>query len=265
MSNSISPLAFVDPAAKLGDNVTVDAFAFIDAFTEIGDNCHIRPHASVLRGTIMGSNNVIYEGSVIGAEPQDFRWKGEKSYLRIGNNNKIHEHVIINRSIHEGEATEIGCNSYIMAQTHIGHDSKIGDYCVLGNSVKIAGDVKIANYTILSSAVVVHEGMNVGTWAMVKGGTRITGHVPPFAIMAHNPISYFGVNAFIMRKGGIAENIIDDMAKCYRHLYQSNTSVRNAIIRIKEDVDPSSERDAVVDFLISNNMKVAGLQRVEKY
>jgi UDP-N-acetylglucosamine acyltransferase len=262
MSNNISPLAYVDPAAKLGDNVVVDAFVFIDADVVIGDNCHIRPHASVLRGTVMGNNNVIYEGSVIGAEPQDFRWKGEKSYLRIGDNNKIHEHVIINRSIHENGATEIGSNSYIMAQTHIGHDSHVGDYCVLGNSVKIAGNVNIDSYTILSSCVIVHEGMQIGKWVLAKGGTRVTGNIPPFAIMAHNPISYFGVNSFIMRKGNFSEEIIDDMAKCYRHIYQSNTSTRNALIRIKEDVAPSPERDAIIDFLVKNNLKVAGLSRV---
>lgn len=259
MANTIHPTAFVDPSAKLGDNVKIDAFAFIDRDTEIGDNCWIRPHASVLHNTVMGKNNQIFEGAVIGANPQDFRWNGEKSFLRIGEGNKIHEHVIINRSIHENGYTEIGNNSFIMAQSHIGHDCKIGDHCVLGNGVKLAGDVRVDDYTILSSGVIGHEGSRVGTWALIKGGSRINGNVPPYAIMAHNPISYYGVNAFIMRKGDIPESIIDDVAKCYRHIYQSGTSVRNAMIRIREDVDQSAERDIILDFVESNNLKIVGI------
>jgi UDP-N-acetylglucosamine acyltransferase len=262
MSATIHPMAFVDPDAKLGNNVKVDAFAYIDKNTVIGDNCHIRAHASVLSGTRMGNDNVIYEGCVIGAEPQDFRWKGEESYCYIGNKNKIHEHVIINRSIHKDEATIIGNNSFIMAQSHVGHDSKIGDYCVLGNGVKIAGEVKIENYTILSSGVIVHERCAVGKWAMIKGGCRVTGNVPPFVIMAHNPISYFGVNAFIMRIGNKSEEIIDDMAKCYRHIYQCNTSLRNAIHRIEEDIKDSEERQEVLNFIREHDLKIAGISSV---
>lgn len=259
MANKIHPLAYVDPTAKLGDNIQIDAFAFIDKDTEIGDGCWIRPHASVLHNTILGPNNEIFEGAVIGANPQDFRWHGEKSFLRIGEGNKIHEQVIINRSIHENGYTEIGNHSFIMAQSHIGHDSKIGDYCVLGNGVKLAGSVKIGDYTILSSNVVGHEDSTVGPWVLIKGGARFNGNVPPYAIMAHNPISYYGVNAFIMRKGNLQEDVIDDIAKCYRHIYQSGTSVRNAMIRIHEDIKQSKERDDILNFIESHNLDIVGI------
>ncbi len=259
MANIIHPLAFVDPTAKLGDNVKIDAFAFIDKDTVIGNNCKIRPHASVLHNTIIGDDNEIFEGAVIGANPQDFRWHGETSYLRIGRGNKIHEHVIINRSIHENGYTEIGNNSFIMAQSHIGHDCKIGDYCVLGNGVKLAGDVEIGNYVILSSNVIGHEGSCVGPWVLIKGGSRFNGNVPPYAIMAHNPIAYYGVNAYIMRKGNMSDDVIDDVAKCYRHLYQSGTSVRNAILRIREDIKPGAERDAILKFVEDHNLDIVGV------
>lgn len=259
MANIIHPLAFVDPTAKLGDNVKVDAFAFIDRDTVIGDNCKIRPHASVLHNTILGNDNEIFEGAVIGANPQDFRWHGEQSFLRIGNNNKIHEHVIINRSIHEGGYTEIGNNTFIMAQTHISHDCKIGNWCVLGNGVKLAGDVTVGNYVILSSSVIGHECSTVGEWTMIKGGARFNGNVPPFVIMAHNPIDYYGVNAYILRKGNMSEDIIDDIAKCYRLIYQSGTSVRNALLRIREDVKQSEQRDEILRFIEDNNQKIVGI------
>lgn len=262
--NEISNLAYVDAGAKIGNNVKVDAFAFIDKDVEIGDGCHIRAHASILAGTRMGNNNTVYEGAVIGATPQDFRWSGDDSLCVIGHNNQIREHVIINRSIHKNESTVIGNDSYILAQTHIGHDSRIGNHCVLGNAVKIAGNCRVEDYSILSSGAIMHENSRIGKWVLIKGGCRIGGNVPPFVIMAHNPAQYYGVNAYVLREGKFTEEIIDNIAKCYRHLYQSNTSAFNAVKRIIEDVKQSAERDAVLAFLSENNNRVIALPLEEE-
>lgn len=252
-------MAYVDPTAKLGDNVKVCAFAFIDGDTVIGDNCIIRPHASVLHYTEMGADNEIFEGAVIGANPQDFRWHGEKSFLRIGHGNKIHEHVIINRSIHENGYTEIGNESFIMAQCHIGHDCKIGNRCVLGNGVKLAGDIRVGEHSILSSGVIGHEGSEVGALTVIKGGTRFNGVVPPYVIMAHNPISYYGINAFVMERVGIPEDIIDDLAKSYRYVYRSSTSLHNALLRIRDDIKESQLRNAMMEFIEKHGNDLVGL------
>lgn len=255
----ISPLAFVNPAAKLGNDVRVDAFAFIDEDTVIGDGCHIRPHASILAGARIGTGNIIYEGAIIAADPQDFRWKGDKTEVIIGDDNRIREHVIINRGIHPGSATRIGSHSFVMAQTHIGHDSEIGDHCVIGNAVKIAGDCRIGDHTILSSNALVHERCDIGQWVLIKGGCRVNSHVPPYTVMAHNPISYYGVNAFILRHKGFEEDVIDDIAKCYRHVYQCNTSPFNALRRIERDIRECPERDAIVSFIRNHNLKIAAI------
>lgn len=255
----ISPLAFVHPNAKIGDNVTIMAFAFIDDNVEIGENCVIGPHVSIRSGARIGKNNKFFDGCVISAQPQDFRWKGEDSLLVIGDNNTIREHVIINRSIFPGKATKIGNNSFIMAQSHIGHDTEIGDYVVLGNAAKIAGSCKIGNYTILSSNALVHENCNVSDWVLIKGGCRVNNNVPPFVIMAHNPIGYFGVNAFIMRKGKFSEESIDEIAKAYRHIYQSQTSPFNALKRIESDVADSKEKDMILNFVRKHDYRLAAL------
>ncbi|MDE7125933.1 MAG: acyl-ACP--UDP-N-acetylglucosamine O-acyltransferase, partial [Muribaculaceae bacterium] len=162
----ISPLSHVDPSAKIGENVIIHPFAYIDADVEIGDGCEIKSYASILAGTRMGRNNKVYQGAIIGADPQDFRWKGEKTFCYIGDDNVIREYVIINRGIHNEGGTRIGDKCFIMAETHIGHDSQITGKCVLGNGVKIAGNVNIDECSILSSAVILHEGARVGKWAM---------------------------------------------------------------------------------------------------
>lgn len=255
----ISPLAHVDPSAKIGRDVTIHPFAFIDANVEIGDGCEIMSYTSVIRGTRMGKNNKVYQGSIIGADPQDFRWKGDESFCYIGDNNVIREHVIINRGIASEGGTRIGNDCFIMAETHIGHDTHIMGRCVIGNGVTIAGDAEVGECTILSSGVILHENSKVGSWVLVKGGCRISGNVPPYIIVAHNPVAYFGVNAVILRKHGFTEEQIDDVAKAYRHVYQTGTSVFNALKRIEADVEQGDVRNNIVSFIRDCNLKLVAI------
>lgn len=256
----ISKSAHVDPSAKLGENVTVHAFAYIDANVEIGDNCEIMPYASVLRGTRMGRNNKVYQGAIIGAEPQDFRWDGTDTQCYIGNDNVIREQVIINRGIRNSGGTRVGDGCFVMAQSHIGHDSCIEGHAVLGNGVSIAGDAVIGECTILSSHVIVHEKCHVGKWTLIKGGTRIGNNVPPYLIMAHNPAKYYGVNDVIMRKNGFSDEAIEDAAKAYRHIYQTQLSVFNALQRIEADIDDNEIRRGILGFIRANNLRIAGVK-----
>ncbi len=255
----ISPLSHVDPSAKIGKNVTIHPFAYIDADVEIGDDCEIMPYASIIRGTTMGKHNKVYQGAIIGADPQDFRWKGEKTYCHIGDNNTIREYVIINRGIHSTGGTFIGDDCFIAAETHIGHDSVIEGKSVLGNGVMIAGDCKVGKCSILSSGAMLHERSEIGDWVLIKGGCRNLHNVPPYAVIAHNPPSYYGINAIIMNKHGFTPEQIDDVAKSYRHLYQSGTSVFNALQRIEADVEPSDIRSNIVDFIRQHGMKIVAI------
>lgn len=257
----ISPLAHVDPQAKLGQNVRIHPFAFVDANVEIGDNCEIMPYVSIMSGTRMGKNNKVYQGSIIGADPQDFRWKGEPSYCYIGDNNVIREHVIINRGITAEKGTRVGDDCFIMAESHIGHDTVIKGRCVIGNDVTIAGDAEVGECSILSSGVILHEKSTVGQWVLIKGGCRISGNVPPFVIMAHNPAAYFGVNAVILRKHGYTEDEVDEVAKAYRHVYQSGTSVFNALRRIDADLPDDRVRRTITSFIERAGLKLVAIPR----
>ena len=256
----ISKLAHVDPSAKIADDVKIHALAYIDKDVEIGPGCEIMPYASIIRGTRMGRNNRVFQGAVVGADPQDFRWKGGFTYCYIGDDNTIREQVIINRGIdHEG-GTRIGDKNFIMAESHIGHDSVIASRTVLGNGVKLAGGVHVDECCILSNAVILNEGIHVGKWVFVKGGTRVSNNIPPFIIMAHNPAVYYGVNAMLMgRKDHFSPAEIEDAAKAYRHIYQTQTSLFNAMRRIENDVEPGRVRDEILGFLQANNLRIAGI------
>lgn len=257
----ISEKAHIDPSAKIGENVKIHPFAFIDKDVEIGDNCVIMPFASIIRGTRLGKNCKVYQGAIVGADPQDFRWKGGFTYCYVGDDVTIRENVIVNRGINPDGGTKIGAGSFLMANSHVGHDSVLKGKDVIGNNVSIAGDVEIGECTILSSSVVVHENSRIGDWVLVKGGCRITGNVPPYCIMAHNPTSYFGVNAFILRKHGMSEERIDDIAKCYRHVYQTGTSVFNAMRRIEADVEDTPERKNILDFITAVKLRIVAVPK----
>ena len=256
----ISPLAHVDPEARIGNDVTIHPFAFISKNTEIGDGTIIYPYVSVLNGARIGKGAKIYNGAIIGAEPQDFRWKGEPSFCYVGDGAIVREHTIINRGLTGEGGTRVGSKCFVMAESHIMHDAVIEDWCVIGNGAQVAAYAHIDSFTILSSNSLVHAGSHVGKWVMIKGGCRISGNVPPFTVMAHNPTAYCGVNATVMRHSErIDDAVIDDIAKCYRHVYESGTSVFNALKRIEHDIAPSAERDEVVRFIREHDLNIVAV------
>ena len=183
----ISPLAYVDSAAKIGKNVTIQPFAFIEGNVEIGDDCIIMSGTKILHGTRMGKGNKVHHNAVLGAEPQDFHYTGENSMLIIGDNNDIRENVVVSRATHAGSATRIGNENYLMYGVHLCHDVQIGNHCVLGIKTTVAGECQIDDCTILSSNVILHQYCHIGSWVLIQAGCRISKDVPPYIIMNGNP------------------------------------------------------------------------------
>ena len=256
----ISPLAYIDTEAKLGKNVTVHPFAYIDKNVEIGDNCTIMPYASILSGTRMGVDNVVYQGAIIGATPQDFKFKGEDALLKIGNHNTIREKVIINRGTNTTDCTIVGDGNFLLEGVHLAHDTHLGNNCVLGNGAKTTGNCVIDDCAILGNDVILKHGCHVGSWALLKDGCRANKDVPPFIVAAHNPITYYGINAIILSKEKqLPEAIIDDIAKAYRQIYQCGTSLENAIRRIKEIIPLNPEISYLIEFIETSKKGIIGV------
>ncbi len=144
-----------------------------------------------------------------------------------------------------------------MAEAQIGHDTVVEGRNVIGNDAMVAGDAVIGEGSILSSNAIVNEKVHVGRFAVLKGGTRVSSNVPPFVIIAHNPASYYGVNAVVMHKvGNFSDDDIDIAAKAYRHIYQCSTTVFNALKRIEADIEPGAVRDEIITFVRDNNLKI---------
>ena len=260
----ISPLAYVDSAAKIGKNVTIQPFAFIEGNVEIGDDCIIMSGAKILHGTRMGKGNKVHHNAVLGAEPQDFHYTGENSMLIIGDNNDIRENVVVSRATPAGSATRIGNENYLMDGVHLCHDVQIGNHCVLGIKTTVGGECQIDDCTILSSNVILHQYCHIGSWVLIQAGCRISKDVPPYIIMNGNPAEYHGINAAVLQhKHQVSERVLRHIVNAYRLVYQGNFSVQDALQKIEDQVPMSDEIHNIINFIKAMDEVVPGFAAYE--
>lgn len=252
----ISPLAYVDPGAKIGKNVTIHPFAYIDKNVEIGDDCEIMPYASLMSGTRMGKGNRVFQGAVISAEPQDFKYKGGDTITEIGDNNVIRENVVINRATTAEGKTSIGNGNFLHEGVHVSHDTHIGNHSVFGYGSKMSGNCTVEDYVIFGGGVLMSQGCRVGAWSMVQSGCRFRRDIPPYIVAAKEPIIYYGVNAMVLSHEKMPEKIIKHISHAYRIIYQGNTSIFDALLMIKDQVPMSKEIQHVIDFVNASKLGI---------
>ncbi|MBQ7425907.1 MAG: acyl-ACP--UDP-N-acetylglucosamine O-acyltransferase [Prevotella sp.] len=258
MASEISPKAEVSPKAKIGNNCKIFPFVYIEDDVEIGDNCIIFPFVSICDGSRIGNGNKIHQGSVISALPQDFNFRGAKSYVVIGDNNVIRENVVINRGTQRDGKTVIGNNNFLLEGTHISHDTKVGDHCVFGYGVKIAGDCEIDNGAIFSSSAIQNANTRVGRLALVQAGCTFSKDVPPFIVAGGKPLSYSGPNTTMMNEAGINPKVQKHIANAYRLLFHGKTSVFDVINQIKDQVPDGPEIRTIIQFLEGTRRGIMG-------
>ena len=248
----ISPLAYVHPEAKLGMNVEVAPFAYIDKNVIIGDNNKIMSNTSILEGSRIGNGNTIFPGAVIGAIPQDLKFKGEVTTAEIGDNNLIRENVTINRGTLAKNKTVVGSNNLLMESAHVAHDAIIGNGCIIGNATKMAGEIIIDDNAIISAAVLMHQFCRVGGYVMIQGGCRFSQDIPPYIIAGREPIAYAGVNIVGLKRRGFETDIIENIRNTYRIIYQSGLNRTDALVRVEEEIPMSKEIHYIIDFIRSS-------------
>ena len=250
--SKISPLAFIDPEAKIGENCEIGPFCFIDKNVVVGDNNVLMNSVTLLSGTRLGNGNTLFPGAVIGAVPQDLKFRGEETSVEIGDNNKIRENVTIHRGTASKGKTVVGSGNLIMENAHIAHDCEVGSGIIIGNSTKLAGEVVIDDNAILSAVVLVHQFCRVGGYTMVQGGSRTSKDIPPFIIGGKEPIAYAGLNIVGLRRRGFSADVIENIHNAYRLVYNSNLPVNEAIEQIRKDIPMSKEIEYIIEFISSS-------------
>jgi UDP-N-acetylglucosamine acyltransferase len=210
--------------------------AIIENDVEIGVNCDIRAYAVIKRFTRIGDRNRIFEHAVIGGEPQDVKFRDERSYLEIGDDNLIREFCTLHRANGEGETTRIGSRNFFMVGVHVAHNCQIGDDNIFANEVALAGHIRVEDHVFISNNVGAHQFVRMGRYAMVGGKSKIVQDVLPFFITDGNPARVRGVNSVGLRRGGFSEKERRALKDAYKLLFGSTTPVQDAL-RELEQVD----------------------------
>ena len=223
MSNQISPLAYVDPTAKLGDGNQIGPFCFIDKGVEMGDNNVLMNNVSIHYGARIGSGNTFFPGCSISTLPQDLKFKGEDTTAEIGDNNKIRENVTINRGTAAQGKTVVGSNNLLMEGMHVAHDVLIGNGCIIGNSTKLAGEVVVDDNAILSASVLIHQFCRIG-----------------------------GLNIVGLRRRNFSQEIINNIHQAYQIIMQGTGKLVDLLTRVEQEIPMSPEIQYILDFIRSS-------------
>lgn len=221
----------MSPKAQIGKNVTIDAFAYIDDNVIIGDNCHVFPSA------------------VIGAVPQDLKYKGEETWTIIGDNCVLREFVTVHRGTASKGKTVIGNNNLIMAYCHVAHDCVLHNNIIMSNATQLAGEVEVDDFAIIGGGTLVHQFSHIGSHVMIQGGSKINKDIPPYVIAAREPIAYCGINSVGLNRRGFTPEQIHTIQEAYRLIYQGGMIVSQALDAIEATMPQTPERDAILHFI----------------
>ncbi len=232
----IAPTARIDPEATIGPQVVVGEYCVIERDVVIGACCRLEPYVYIKRWTTLGERNEISAGTALGTDPFDKAFTGARSYLRIGNGNRIREHYTISRGTKPESVTEIGDGNYIMSSGHVAHNCRIGNNTVLASCTLIAGYVEIEDQAFVSGGVAVHQFSRIGRLAMIGGGVRVNLDVPPFFLYSGLYVEPRGLNLVGLRRAGFSREDVSPLKKAYRILYRSGLKLEEALERIEREI-----------------------------
>jgi UDP-N-acetylglucosamine acyltransferase len=257
------PLAYVHPQAKLAKNVVIEPFVNIEKNVEIGDGTWIGSNVTIMEGARIGKNCKIFPGAVIAAIPQDLKYDGEDTLVRIGDNNTIREFVTINRGTKANWETTVGNNNLLMAYVHVAHDCIIGNNCILANGCTLAGHISIDDWAIVGGLSAVHQFVNIGQHSMVSGGSLVRKDVPPYTKAAREPLSFVGINSIGLRRRGFTSEKINEIQDIYRYIYLKGLNVTQALELIEATMPATFERDEILSFTAKSSRGIMkGYSRV---
>jgi UDP-N-acetylglucosamine acyltransferase len=247
-SARVAPTARIHAEAVIGPQCIISDFCIVEADVTLGESCVLEPYVFVKRWTTLGDRNEISAGTVLGTDPLDKNFTGKRSYLRIGNDNKIREHYTISRGTQPESTTTIGDGNYIMTSGHIAHNAVIGNNTVIASCALVAGYVEIGDRAFVSGGVVIHQFSRIGALAMIGGNTRVNADAPPYFLYSGFDVTPMGINTVGLRRAGVSDTDVSDLKRAYRLLYRSGLKLSEALDRIVAECE-SSHAAHLVEFV----------------
>ncbi|MRR34001.1 acyl-ACP--UDP-N-acetylglucosamine O-acyltransferase [bacterium] len=246
----IHPAAIVHPGAKIDADVEIGPYAVIGEHVKIGRGTSIGPSAVIDGWTEIGENNRIFHLCSVGAVPQDLKYKGEETYLKIGNGNIIREFATIHLGTVTGDGeTTIGNNNLFMAYCHVAHDCHIGNHVIMANGATLAGHITVEDYAILGGLSAVHQFARIGESVMIAGGSMVGQNVPPYTMASGDRATLHGLNLVGLKRRGFSDEVMADLKKAYKILIRSGLRTEEALERIRNEIRQSPEVAHFVEFV----------------
>lgn len=246
---NIHSTAIVDPKSELAQDVSIGPYSIVNSDVRIDSGTQVGPHVLIDSGTLVGKNCKIHNGAILGTPPQDLKFGGEKTLLRIGDNTVIREYASLNRGTTWRGETVVGRNCFIMMYAHVAHDCLIGDNVILANSVNLAGHIEIGDYAIIGGIVPVHQFVKIGPHTIIGGGFRVQKDVCPFMMVAGYPLKTVGLNLVGLKRRGFPEKTIDVLKQVYRIIFRSKLNTSQATEKIRKEIELIPEVKQILDFI----------------
>lgn len=249
----IHPTAIVSPKAHIAENVNVGPYTIIGEDVTIGPGTTIMAHATIDPFVEIGANCTIFQFAAVGAQPQSMKFKGEKTWVKIGGGTTIREFVTINRGTEFGGGiTQIGESCFLMAYTHIAHDCNVGRNVVMANNATLAGHITIGNHAIIGGLAAIHQFVRVGDYAMVGGKSAVVKDIPPYVIAAGDRATLHGLNQVGLKRHGFSPTAVTQLKKTYRLIFRIGLTLNEAIQRVAAEVEPLPEVKDFISFIKSS-------------
>jgi len=257
MTARIHPTAIIASSAQIGADVEIGPQVIVGDECVVGDGSILAPRAVLERNVILGKNVRIGVGTVLGGDPQDLKFRGERTTVEVGDNTVIREYTTVNRGTSQSFKTSIGQGCFIMSYVHLAHDCHVGNGVILSNSVQLAGHVTIEDRAILSGLVAVHQFTRIGRHSFVGGMSRVSKDVPPFIKAVGNPMKLYGLNSVGLQRSGFSEEVLHELKRAYRLFFRSGLNVTQAIEKANTDLPPLPEIKELIQFLEASERGVA--------
>ena len=253
----IHPTAIIDPKAEIDSDVEIGPYSIVGGSVQIGKGCVIGSHVTVEPYTSISQNCHIYQYASIGGEPQDLKFKGEKSYLKIGRGTVIREFATINRGTGAGGGvTEVGEDNFLMAYTHVAHDCKTGRKVILANNATLAGHITIGDYATIGGLVAIHQFVRIGSHAYIGGKAAVVKDIPPYVIASGDRARLHGLNSVGLKRGGFSPSTLSQLKKVYRIFFRIGLTINEAVERARADVEQIPEVVKFIEFIKSSSRGV---------
>jgi len=249
--------AIVSKKARLADDIVVGPYSIIGDGVTIGAVAKIGAHCVIEGNTTIGRNCEIFTGVVIGSRPQDLKYKDEKVFLEIGDNNIIREYCTFNLATEEGSKTSVGNNNLFMAYSHIAHDCVVGDDCVIANNGTLAGHVTIEDKAVVGGLVAIHQFVRIGMLSIIGGCSKVVQDIPPYSTCDGHPARVYGLNLVGLRRHGILQESIAQLNRAFKILFNEGLSPKHALEKIEKEIAQTPEVSYLVNFVRNSQRGVA--------